>query len=66
MITTNFGANIYSAKGLPSGLKLNAATGTITGYPTKVGVFTVTITASKKIGNVVSSAVTVTKRITVR
>ncbi len=66
VITTNFGANIYSAKGLPSGLKLNAATGTITGYPTKVGVFTVTITASKKIGNVVSSAVTVTKRITVR
>lgn len=36
---------IFSAKGLPNGLRLASGTGLITGVPTKAGTFTVTITA---------------------
>lgn len=40
----------YTATGLPDGLKLNPATGEITGTPTKGGTYTVTFTATNKCG----------------
>lgn len=36
----------FSAKGLPSGLKIDAASGIISGVPTKAGEFSVTVTAT--------------------
>ncbi|MCW0219562.1 MAG: immunoglobulin domain-containing protein, partial [Prosthecobacter sp.] len=42
----------YVASGLPAGLKLDAKTGWIRGYPTKVGDFPVVITISNKQGKV--------------
>jgi hypothetical protein len=42
------GATSYSATGLPAGLTVNTATGLISGKPTKVGRFSVTLQALKK------------------
>ena len=40
----------YSASGLPPGLALNAATGQITGTPSALGTYTVTVTAQDSAG----------------
>jgi hypothetical protein len=40
----------YSATGLPAGLSINSATGLISGTPTKVGTFTVTVQATDTTG----------------
>ena len=47
-ITATGGATSYSATGLPAGLTVNTATGLISGKPTKVGRFSVTLQALKK------------------
>ena len=50
----------YSASGLPSGLKINSATGVISGTPKKAGSFAVTVTAANAYG---SDAVTITIKV---
>ena len=62
-VTTNFGANSFTATGLPKGMKINAMTGVITGMPTKAGTYTVRVTASKKQGKVVADSVTTSKSV---
>ena len=47
-ITATGGATSYRATGLPAGLTVNTATGLISGKPTKVGRFSVTLQALKK------------------
>jgi hypothetical protein len=61
MVTTNFGAKTFAAKGLPKGLKLNTKTGVISGKPTKAGTYTVTLTARKMKGKKVEQQATATK-----
>ncbi len=46
-VTTNFGAKVFSAKGLPAGLKINVNNGVISGKPTKSGTYRVKLTAVK-------------------
>jgi uncharacterized protein YkwD len=60
-ITTNFGAKSFSAKGLPSGLKLKSTNGVISGKPTKKGTYTVTLTAKKMKGKKVEQQATAKK-----
>jgi hypothetical protein len=43
-------AESFSAAPLPAGLRLNARTGAITGYPTKAGTTAVKVTALNKVG----------------
>jgi hypothetical protein len=57
-VSTNFGAKSFSAKNLPTGLKLDATTGVVSGKPTKKGTFTVTFTAAKKQGTKVVQTAT--------
>ena len=64
-VTTNFGANAFTATGLPKGIIINAVTGVITGRPTKAGTYTVRVTASKKQGKVVTDSVTTSKSVIV-
>ena len=45
----------YSAKGLPTGMKINATTGEITGTPKKAGKYKVTIIASNAYGTSTAS-----------
>jgi hypothetical protein len=49
VLTTN-GATVYAATGLPAGLGINAANGSITGTPTTVGTSTVTLSATNASG----------------
>jgi hypothetical protein len=49
-ITASQSASSFTAAGLPPGLSLNAATGLITGIPTVVGPFNVTVTAQTAVG----------------
>jgi hypothetical protein len=64
-VTTNFGANAFTATGLPKGLKIDAMTGVISGMPSKKGTYTVRVTASKKQGKVVADSVTTSKSLIV-
>jgi hypothetical protein len=64
-VTTNFGANAFTATGLPKGIKINARTGVITGKPTKKGTHTVRVTASKKQGKAVTASVMTSKSVIV-
>lgn len=64
-VTTNFGANAFTATGLPKGIKINAKTGVITGKPTKKGKYTVRVTASKKRGKAVTNSVMTSKSVIV-
>ena len=65
-VTTNFGANVFSASGLPAGITVNSKTGLISGKPLKKGKYSARITASKKSGNLISHSVTATRLITVK
>jgi len=47
-ITGSGSPTSFGVKGLPTGLKVNAKTGLITGKPTKVGVFSATLQALKR------------------
>jgi hypothetical protein len=47
-ITGSGSPTSFGGQGLPTGLKVNAKTGLITGKPTKVGVFSATLQALKK------------------
>jgi hypothetical protein len=58
-ITASQSASSFTAAGLPPGLSLNGATGLITGAPTVVGAFNVTVTAQTAVG-VVSGTVRIT------
>ena len=49
----------FSAKGLPSGLKINAATGVISGTPTKPGFYVATVTVTSGADSKVKKAITV-------
>ena len=64
-VSTNFGANAFTATGLPKGVKIDTKTGVITGKPTKKGTFTVRVTASKKQGKVVTDSVMTSKSVIV-
>jgi predicted Zn-dependent protease len=60
-ITASQSASSFTATGLPPGLSLNSATGLISGIPTAVGPFNVTVTAQTAVGGASG-----TVRITVR
>jgi hypothetical protein len=64
-VTTNFGANAFTATGLPKGVIINATTGVISGKPTKKGTYIVRVTASKKLGKVVTDSVMTSKSLIV-
>ena len=49
---SNGKAAAYTAAGLPAGLKIDAATGVITGTPTETGTYNVVVTATNAGGNV--------------
>ena len=56
-ITPVGGCTITKMTGLPTGLAWNAKKKQFTGYPTRPGVYTVTITATKKVGKALTSKV---------
>lgn len=59
------GCTIAKMTGLPAGLAWDAKKKAFTGYPTRVGTFTVTITASMKVGKRVTNKVsTITVEVT--
>ena len=59
------GCTIAKMTGLPAGLSWDAKKKAFTGYPTRVGTFTVTITASMKVGKRVTNKVsTITVEVT--
>jgi hypothetical protein len=62
--TDSGGAAItYKAAGLPTGLAINAATGTIAGTPTKLGTFNSTVTATETADVTVTNQVAFTWKI---
>ena len=56
-ITPVSGCTIAKMAGLPTGLAWDAKKKQFTGYPTRAGVYTVTITAAKKVGKKLASKV---------
>ena len=56
-ITPVSGCTIAKMTGLPTGLAWDAKKKQFTGYPTRAGVYTVTITAAKKVGKKLASKV---------
>ena len=54
-ITTSQSASNFTATGLPPGLSLDSVTGLITGTPTSVGTFSVTLTAQTSVGGAVAT-----------
>jgi hypothetical protein len=57
-ITSNTEPKSYSAKGLPKGLKVNSKTGLITGTPTKLGTYLVTLQVKSKSAGTASATKT--------
>ncbi len=49
---TSPAATSYAASGLPSGLSINTATGSVSGTPTTPGTYSVTVTATNAVGPV--------------
>lgn len=64
-VTNNFGASSFTASGLPTGMKIDASTGVITGIPKRKGIFRIRITAKKKEGRLITQSVMATKIVTV-
>ncbi|HTZ19911.1 MAG TPA: Ig domain-containing protein, partial [Opitutaceae bacterium] len=59
-ITANESVASYSATGLPGGVTVNTGTGAISGTPTAIGSFTVTLGATDPAGNAGSNTLTLT------
>ena len=53
-VTTSSSGFTFSTSGLPNGLSINASSGEITGKPTEIGYFSVTVTATQ--GSCIKSA----------
>jgi hypothetical protein len=58
-VTTNIDATRFAAKGLPPGLKIDKANGTISGTPTKKGTFKVMLSATKNAKNAAKAILTI-------
>lgn len=59
-ITASGNPTSFAATGLPAGLQLDSATGLISGVPTAVGVYTVTLSATSASGTGPSTVLTLT------
>lgn len=59
-ITADFAPDSYSATGLPTGLSVNTATGAITGTPTQLGAFNVSIAATNGAGTSLAATLVLT------
>lgn len=59
-IIADFAPDSYSATGLPTGLSVNTATGAITGTPTQLGAFNVSIAATNGAGTSLATTLVLT------